>query len=201
MMQLLVSLPAELLGLTLALIEIRFPPIADYFRSSILGTGEDLNHGVMDDVRRKPGRWEIALSLVGYAIMFPFFLYFGWLILGRHGGEATAIFGTGIVALFVLSSLLFYVIRPVLRLVLQLISGFAPQREIGTLGLFITMIGITSEVLQASVLLGLQIESIDAVRQAVGLCVFGLALVLAIGYVLLMRSLIGYFRNRRIQDT
>jgi len=152
--QLFVSLPAEILGLTLALIEIRFPWLAAFFRNRILDTGTEMHRGFFSSLQDVPS-WQNAVVALGY------FGFVWFRVFERQGWEAALILLLGAVFLFALPYLAGPAIRILLRGVLRLVSSFAPDREIGTLGIMVALVGVASESIQAATILRHGIGHLD----------------------------------------
>ena len=148
----IISLPFEILGFSLALIEIRFRNLAGFFRESILGGKEIMEMSFIRNYienQRKTQTWQKWLNLLFMlGVIAGFFYFLNWFY-EKRGLVDTLVTATLLISLFVVIPIILGpLIRKFLRSLLGFISGFAEEREIGVLGLMIAAIGIFCELYQ-----------------------------------------------------
>lgn len=145
------SLPMELLGILLALIEIRYRKVAEFFRQHILGTWAEITDGFFAGVvrgqRRTTRRNPLWLNVLGMLVAVAAVAWLVWQV-ARAPASDQVFFIVLLVVLILVPLALGPMIRWLLRAILRFIGTFAQGREIGTLGLIIAMLGLTAEAYQ-----------------------------------------------------
>jgi len=210
--QTMVSLPAELLGFCLALIEIRFPSLATYFRESIIEAGISVQRqGFFAEMFQYWGSRRDALKNIAmFLLIFAASVVVANNVYLHFGTKGVIIFYLIAVAgPLVLVFAMGPVLRFILRQILKFVSTFAAGHEIGTLGLMIAAVGIVSEGIQVMSILmsasqGAHAESIGEDAEFVAVLI--LSMVLITGLILVVRGVLAYryprlrIRNNRRDD-
>jgi hypothetical protein len=144
----LLSLPLEVLGITLALIEIRFRKVADYLRGRILGAQDSVEQpiGFLNILKRTFGVHPDRVRELQIVVLI-FLMSIGLLVstLSMKENRVLLVF---LLILVVVIPVLLYLLQPLLRAVVLFVSRFAKDREIGTLGLMIACVGLLAETYQ-----------------------------------------------------
>ena len=190
----LISLPLELTGFGLALVEIRFRRFARHLRRQILELTETSRAGFFAAVRDNHRRQTPVERRTGLAILVASALGTGVLatVVVLREERTLALFFGGVLAVsLLLPFLLGPLLRSLIRRTLAFVSTFARGREIGVLGLLLAGLGILAESYQVGQLIeagvGFQGSALPSVLLVIGSLLVTIVAIGVVGSALLYR--------------
>ena len=185
------SLPAEILGFSLALIEIRFNKLASFMREGILASEKDFKKGFLASYIELRNNRSLKEKLAEIAFYCVFLLAVAVAYFYFDNRFIALFLLLGIVGATILPLLIGPIARFFLRGILKIVGSFAKGREIGVLGLMIASIGLFFESYQFGEAIGnpIQIEG-NITFLLIALVI--IALTMAIAYLALILSILQY---------